>query len=74
MQDIYENFLSASKRDMADAIVKLKEMCPPPMNSMLTKQTKQEALKKKSDRMQITVQHFQPSIPGKIFMLKDCCS
>lgn len=71
VQEIYETFLSASKKDITDAVVKLKGMSPPPMNSMLSKQTKQEALKKRSDRKQITIQDVPPSIPGNTFILAD---
>jgi hypothetical protein len=46
-----------------DAAVKLKEMCPPPMNTMLTKQTKREALKKRSDRNQIVIKDVLRTTP-----------
>ena len=68
VQEIYETFLASSKKDLADAAVKLKGMCPPPMNTMLSKQTKQEALKKRSDRSQIIIHDVPPSIPGNTFI------
>ena len=34
--------LSASKKDLKEAAVKLKEMCPPPMNTMLSRATKSD--------------------------------
>jgi hypothetical protein len=64
IQEIYETFELSSKADLKDAAVKLKEMCPPPMNTMLTKQTKREALKKRSDRSQIVIQDVPPTTPG----------
>ena len=64
IQEIYETFELSSKADLKDAAVKLKEMCPPTMNTMLTKQTKREALKKRSDRSQIVIQDVPPTTPG----------
>jgi hypothetical protein len=55
IQEIYETFELPSKADLKDAAVKLKEICPPALNTMLTKQTKREALKKRSDRNQIVM-------------------
>ena len=39
-------------------------MCPPPMNTMLTKQTKHDAIKKRSERSQIAIQDVPPTTPG----------
>jgi hypothetical protein len=64
VQEIYETFLSASKEDLTTAAAKLKEMCPPPMNTMLSKQSRSEAVKKRCERMQMTAQDFPPTIPG----------
>ena len=64
IQEIYETILSSSKKDLKEAAVKLKEMCPPPMNTMLSKQTKSDALKKRSDRRQIIIKDVPPSTPG----------
>ncbi|CAB4018454.1 Hypothetical predicted protein, partial [Paramuricea clavata] len=61
IQEIYETFELSSKADLKGAAVKLKEMCPPPMNTMLSKQTKREALKKRSDRSQIVIQDVPPT-------------
>ena len=43
----------------------LQTMTPPPMNTMLQKQPKSEALKKKEERRRILVKDVPPSIPGK---------
>lgn len=64
VQDIYNTFLTSTKEQLRDAELELKEMCPPPMNSMLTKQTKQDAIKKRSDRSQIAIQDVPPTTPG----------
>ena len=63
IQEIYETILLSSKKDLKEAAVKLNEMCPPPMNTMLSKQTKSDALKKRSDRRQIIIKDVPPS-PG----------
>ena len=58
MQDIYEAFLTATKEQLRGAELK------PPMNTMLTKQTKQDAIKKRSERSQIAIQDVPPTTPG----------
>ena len=64
IQEIYETILSSSEKDLKEAAVKLKEICPPSMNTMLSKQTKSDALKKRSDRRQIIIKDVPPSTPG----------
>ena len=63
VQDIYNTFLTSTKEQLRDAELELEEMCPPPMNSMLTKQTKQDAIKKRSDS-QIAIQDVPPTTPS----------
>lgn len=45
-------------------MVKLKDMCPKPMDTMLEKQTKAEALKKRSERSKMVVKDIPPTTPG----------
>ena len=40
-------------------------MTPPPMNQMLDKQPRAEAMQKRDDRRRMTVKDVPPSIPGK---------
>ena len=54
-QSIYEVFLTATKEQLRGADKKLKEMCPPPMNIMLDKQTKEDAIKKRLEKSQIAI-------------------
>ena len=49
---------------MKDAMVKLKDMCPKPMDTMLEKQTRAEALKKRSERSKMVVKDIPPTTPG----------
>lgn len=39
-------------------------MCPKPMDTMLEKQTKEEALKKRADRSQMLIKDVPPTTPG----------
>ena len=39
-------------------------MTPPPMNSMLEKESKSDALKKRNDRSRKIVENVPPTIPG----------
>lgn len=43
---IFQTYLKASKDDLDDAASKLKTMVPAPMNSMLDKQPRGEAIEK----------------------------
>jgi hypothetical protein len=74
VQEIYDTFLSASKEDLESAQVKMKEMYPPPMNTMLNKQSRSEAAKKRHERMQMTVQDVPPTIPGTDIFCKPYAS
>ena len=62
VDEIYQTFKLASKGDLKDATLKLKEMCPPPMHTMLFKQPKDEAQKKRLDRSQMIIQDVPPTM------------
>lgn len=47
MEEIFQTFLMASSDDLKRAAAKLKEMTPLPMNSMLDRESKTDAVKKK---------------------------
>ena len=64
VQDIYEAFMTATKEQLRGAEQKLKGMSPPPMNTMLDKQTKEDAIKKRLERSQIAIQDVPPTTPG----------
>jgi len=66
---------SIKEKTLKKAQKELKTMTPPPMNTMLQKQPKSQALKKREDRRQMLVEDVPPSIPGKIWMsLEDILS
>ena len=46
MEEIFQTYPKASKDDLDDAASKLKTMVPAPMNSMLDKQPRGEAIEK----------------------------
>ncbi|XP_015749576.1 PREDICTED: uncharacterized protein LOC107329403 [Acropora digitifera] len=65
VEEIFQTFLSASSDDLKRAIAKLKELTPLPMNSMLQRESKTDAVKKKSDRSKRVVEDVPPTTPGK---------
>lgn len=50
VEEIFQTFLSASNDDLKGAAAKLKQITPLPMNSMLERESKTDAIKKKTDR------------------------
>ena len=65
MEEIFQTFLSASSDDLKRAIATLKELTPLPMNSMLQRESKTDAVKKKTDRSKRVVEDVPPTTPGK---------
>lgn len=52
VEEIFQTYLKTSKDDLDDAASKLKRMTPAPMNTMLEKKPRGEAIKKgKSERV-----------------------
>ena len=72
VEEIYNTFKLASKGELKDAALKLKEMCPPPMNTMLGKQPKDEALQKRLDRSQMVIQDVPPTMSGDDSLQLNC--
>lgn len=65
MQEIYNTFLNAHAKDELDAAAKiLKHNTPLPMNTMLTKQPRDEAIKKWSERKAMVIMDVPPTVPG----------
>ena len=64
VQEIYETFLTATKKDIKDAAQKLSEMTPEPMNSMLDKQSKADAIAKTPERSKMVIQDIPSTTPG----------
>jgi len=65
VEEIYQTYLESTKEELSAAAMKLKEMAPAPMNSMLGKQPREEAIEKRAKRMKMTVEDVPPtSTPG----------
>ena len=70
VEEIFQTYLMASKDELNDAANKLREMNPAPMNSMLEKQPKQDAIKKRDKRRSMVVADVPPTTPGTRFISK----
>lgn len=65
VDEIFNTVCSSIKaKTLKKARQQLKTMTPPPMNMMLDKQPKSEALQKREDRRQMVVKDVPPSMPG----------
>ena len=65
VEEIFQTYLKASKGDLRDAAQKLKEKSPAPMNEMLQKEPRDEALRKREERSKVIVRDVPPTTPGK---------
>ena len=69
VEDIYQAFLVAEEREeLMDAKQELHAMNPPPMNTMLEKQSREEAVQKRTERKGKTVQDVPPTTPGNLYI------
>ena len=64
VEEIFQTFMNASKEEMLHAATKLREKTPVAMNSMMEKQPREEALKKRADRKRMVVKDVPPTTPG----------
>ena len=64
MEEIFQTFIKVSKDEIIDAAAKLHEKTPAAMNTMLEKQTREEAIKRKEERSQMVVKDVPPTTPG----------
>ena len=62
MEEIFQTFMNASREEMVNATAS--EKIPSPMNTMLEKQSQDEAIKKKEERSQVVVKDVPPTTPG----------
>ena len=68
VEDIYQVMFCAIEADkLKSARNDLKEMTPLPMNTMLVKQSKSEAILKKVQRKGMTTVNVPPTNPGSWF-------
>ena len=62
---MYQTFLDAQRKgNLEEEKDKLKKMTPEPMNTMLTKQPRDEAIKKRKDRRAMVVDLVPPTSTG----------
>ena len=64
MEDIFQTYLDASKDALKKAAKALKEKTPPAMNTMLNKQSRAEAVRKREERKKMVVKNIPPTTPG----------
>ena len=64
MEEIFKTFLDASKEELVNAAAKFSEKTPEPMNNMLEKQSRDQALKRKEQRSQMVVKDVPLTTPG----------
>ena len=57
--------ITSTSENVTAAIAALQEMTPAPMNSMLEKQPKEVAVKKREERRSMVVKDVLPTTPGK---------
>ena len=65
VDDIYQTMVEAiEKKQLKDAINELAEKTPAPMNTMLTKQSQEEAIEKRKRRDAMQLVDVPPTNPG----------
>lgn len=65
VEEIFQEYLSSSKDELEEAARKLKNMNPAPMNTMLQKQPREEAIEKRIKTSKMVVE----DVPPKLFKL-----
>lgn len=71
VEDVYQAFLVAEQREqLKDAMQELHDMNPPPMNTMLEKQSREEAIQKRTERKEKTVQDVPPTTPVPVTVIQ----
>ena len=64
MEEIFQTFLTATNDELKGAADKLKDMTPSPMNTMLEKESRSSAVKKKIERSKKITEDVPPTTPG----------
>ena len=64
VEDIFQTYLCASKDALKKAAKALKEKTPAAMNTMLNKQSREEAVGKREERKKMIVKNIPPTTPG----------
>lgn len=64
VEDIFQTFLDVSKTELKEAAQKLSNKSPAPKNEMLSKQPREEAIRKREERSKMVVKGVPPDTPG----------
>ena len=67
VEDIFQTYLCASKEKLKNAAKALKEKTPAAMNTMLEKQSRAEAVRKREERQKMVVKNIPPTTPGQSY-------
>ena len=69
IDEIYNTMASAAREgELEHHRTKLKEMAPPPINTIFEKQPRGEAIQKRDARLKIATQDIPPTNPGIIYI------
>lgn len=67
VEDIFQQYLNLSKGELEEGVRKLNNMTPQPMNTMLQKQPREEAIEKRNKRAKMVVEDVPPTAtPGRL--------
>ena len=64
VEEIFYTFMNGSREELVNAAGKLSEMTPAPMKTVLEKQSREEALRKKEEGSKMVVKDVPPTTPG----------
>ena len=64
VEEIFQTFMNTTKEEMTTATTELHDKTPAAMNTMLEKQSRDEAIKKKEERSKMVVKDVPPTTPG----------
>lgn len=65
VEEIFQSYMTASKSDLTEAAAELCDKTPAPMNTMVEKQPREEALQKKIKRRSMEIKDVPPTTPGR---------
>ena len=65
--ELFKFYMTLSKQQLQDACNYMKKMVPQPMNSMLDKQPREEAIRMREKRMNMVTTAVPPTAPSGVF-------
>jgi hypothetical protein len=76
VDEIYDTMVDAIvNKKLENEVKEIKKETPLPMNTMLDKQPRSEAIKKKQSRESMQIVDVPPTNPGRLFnSKKNCCN